>query len=241
MIKFRVYFDKDKETKWLNEMAAQGFAATGFSCGFYRFSPCGPQEYIYQIDMTPGWFRADQSYREFMDEMGIEIVALWGRWVILRKKAADGPFELYTDAESRIEHYRNILTMFKLITVVEIIGFMIEVYGAVCGSYVGMAGMAVVGLFMIVMMCATWKTKEKIRELSEQAGKSVRRQKSAANGLILSGMFINVAVAGLQDSISDFLRGIFLGLAIVLMTVGLIQIIRSKDDGEAGVDDTIKR
>ncbi len=34
MRKFRIYLDKDKETAWLNEMSAQGWAAKGFLQGF---------------------------------------------------------------------------------------------------------------------------------------------------------------------------------------------------------------
>ena len=37
MVKFRLYFDKDKETKWLNKMAAAGWAMIGFFAGFYKF------------------------------------------------------------------------------------------------------------------------------------------------------------------------------------------------------------
>ena len=34
MIRFRLYFDKDAETKWLNEMAEQGWAMKSFFAGF---------------------------------------------------------------------------------------------------------------------------------------------------------------------------------------------------------------
>ena len=34
MIKFKLYFDKDKETQWLNEMSQKGWAMTGFFAGF---------------------------------------------------------------------------------------------------------------------------------------------------------------------------------------------------------------
>ena len=50
MIRFRLYFDKDKETAWLNEMSRRGWAMNGFFAGFYRFEKCDPGEYIYQID-----------------------------------------------------------------------------------------------------------------------------------------------------------------------------------------------
>lgn len=43
MIRFRLYFDKDKETAWLNEMSGCGWAMNGFFAGFYRFEKCEPR------------------------------------------------------------------------------------------------------------------------------------------------------------------------------------------------------
>ena len=51
MTKFRLYFDKDKETVWLNELAAKGYALISFFAGFYTFEKTEPGEYIYQIDL----------------------------------------------------------------------------------------------------------------------------------------------------------------------------------------------
>ncbi len=50
MTKFRVGYDKDKETKWLNRMAEQGWAMTGFFLGFYRFAKCEPGEYVFYAE-----------------------------------------------------------------------------------------------------------------------------------------------------------------------------------------------
>lgn len=113
MVKFRLFFDSDKETKWLNRMAEQGWAMTGFFAGGYRFTKCEPGEYIYQLDIVDKIFSLPESYRQFMCEMGVEIVCFWGFWVVLRKKAEDGPFELYTDAGSSFEHYVKIRNMFQ--------------------------------------------------------------------------------------------------------------------------------
>ena len=49
MIRFRLYYDKDKETEWLNEMAADGWALKSFFAGFYKFEPCEKGEYIRSI------------------------------------------------------------------------------------------------------------------------------------------------------------------------------------------------
>ena len=58
MIRFRLYFDKDKETAWLNEMAAQGWAVKSFFAGFFQFEACEKGEYVYQIDLGSCFFSA---------------------------------------------------------------------------------------------------------------------------------------------------------------------------------------
>ena len=124
MIRFRLYFDKDPETEWLNQMASDGWALKGFFAGFYSFEKCGKGEWIYQIDFGEHAYHVSDEYRELMTDLGIEIVALWGFWIILRKRAADGPFELYTDTESMIGHYRKILKMFMGVIALELICFL---------------------------------------------------------------------------------------------------------------------
>lgn len=119
MVKFRWCYNTDKETEWLNRMAGQGWAMTGFWLGFYRFERCEPGEYIYQIDATEKFFDVSEDYRQFMEEMGAEIIAAWGFSVVLRKKAGAGPFELYTDVESTIERYSKALNVFATAEAIE--------------------------------------------------------------------------------------------------------------------------
>ena len=114
MIRFRLYFDKDAETAWLDQMAQDGWAMKRFFAGVYSFEACEKGEYVYQVDFGDRMFAVSSDYRELMQDMGIEIVQTWGYWVILRKRAAQGKFELYTDAASRVEHYRKIRRMFRV-------------------------------------------------------------------------------------------------------------------------------
>ena len=73
-------------------------------------------------------FRVSEDYREFMRENDIEILQTWGFWVFLRKLTTDGPFRLYTDIDSSIEHYIKIRNMFKGASILVIIAFFIECY-----------------------------------------------------------------------------------------------------------------
>lgn len=173
MTKFKLYFDKDKETEWLNEMAGRGYAMTHFFLGFYRFERCRPGEYSYQIDFTPGLYRVTDDYRDFMEETGVEIVALWGYWVILRKKSDEGRFELYTDADSMIQHYQKIRKMFTIVTILELICFLGEVFAAVSGTDAAFGAVVLIGIFIVVMLRMIWKTNQVILKLREQKGETV--------------------------------------------------------------------
>lgn len=134
MIKFRLYYDKDKETEFLNGMSRQGYAMKAFCAGFYSFDRCRPGEYIYQVDITEGFFRVSNDYREFMKDVGVEIICLWGPWVVLRKKAEEGSFLLYTDVESNYEHYTRIKKTFVMGIILEAVCVLVELLCALQGS-----------------------------------------------------------------------------------------------------------
>lgn len=122
MVKFRWYYDKDKEEAWLNEMAAEGFAMTRFRFGFYWFEDCEPGEYIYQIDLFTE-NKGSMTHREYISliqDTGAEYVCSWGWWRIFRRKAKLGSFRLYTDASSRLEQYRRIFRFFRNVGIFEL-------------------------------------------------------------------------------------------------------------------------
>lgn len=70
MRKFRLYYDKEKEEAWLNEMCRQGWAMTKFFLGVFQFMPCEPGKYTYQVDMPglPGTFGMHSGIKkEYID------------------------------------------------------------------------------------------------------------------------------------------------------------------------------
>ncbi len=109
-IVWKAYFDFEKEERWLNDMAAKGFALTRYTWCRYEFEETPPGEYIYRIELLKEHARHPESrrYIDFIEETGAECVTSYLRWVYFRKKAALGPFELYSDLESRIGHYRRV-------------------------------------------------------------------------------------------------------------------------------------
>lgn len=223
MIQFRLYFNKDKETAWLNEMAAKGYAMTGFCLGFFQFEKTEPGKYQYQIDFGHKLFAVSNDYREFMTETGVEIVQTWGYWIILRKLASEGNFQLYTDVDSSIEHYSKILKMFKIVTIIEIFCFLIEVF-LIDDTAAAIPCMIIIGALIFVLMKATIQTKQTISKLKERKGdfsSTFEAEHSKVSPLLPVGMLINLCAMVLQESITPAAVHVLQIIAILLMLLGL--------------------
>ena len=104
--KFFWAWDFEKEEKWLNEMSAKGLALVGYSICTYSFEECEPGEYTHKIQLLEHRPSHPESemYIRFMEETGAEQVASYLNWVYFRKKTAEGPFELFSDIESKMNH-----------------------------------------------------------------------------------------------------------------------------------------
>jgi hypothetical protein len=105
-IVFKGYTDFNKEERWLNEMAAKGLACVGWYPYIYVFERAEPGAWTYRSGVLPA--TDSRQYLDFMADAGVETVAAFNRAAIFRKPAAKGPFELFTDTESRIAHYQSI-------------------------------------------------------------------------------------------------------------------------------------
>lgn len=171
MKKFRLYYDKDAEQDWLKKMSNQGWAFKKFFLGLYTFESCSPDEYIYQIDLLDNWVRDKENFSEFMEDSGVEVVSQWYRWVYLRKKATDGPFEMYTDTESKIAQYKRIKNFFIIGLVLEATGFFMELRAAVeSGDSLFSWFTFVIGCLVLVFLRMVLKCKWKIGQLKRESG-----------------------------------------------------------------------
>lgn len=227
MIKFKLYLDKDAETKWLNEMAEKGWAMKSFFAGFYVFNKCEEGKYVYQIDFGSRPFKVSEEYREFMEDAGIEIVQTWGWWVILRKLAAEGRFELYTDVESSIEHYTKIRIMFKIVTVIEIILLWIEIMGAVVGkSSAAWAGFFIIGALIVGLVRITIHTTDIINNLKERQTGIPAEKKRNVSIILAMGLLLNGMAFLIEDSVSKGAVHVVQIFAIILILAGIWDVFR---------------
>ena len=112
-IVWKAYMDYEKEEAWLNEMAAGGLAMTEYTWCRYVFESCDPGEYTYRLELLNNHPSNPESrrYIRFMEENGVEYVASYMRWIYFRKKKKDGTFDIYSDTDSRISHYKRVLAL----------------------------------------------------------------------------------------------------------------------------------
>lgn len=118
----------EKEEIWLNEMVAQGFALKKYTFCRYVFEPCEPNAYIYRIDLLKHNLNNPKTvaYLDFMEETGVEYVTSYFRWIYFRKKASDGPFEIYSDINSKLAYYHRISTLWCVIGTINVLIWLVH-------------------------------------------------------------------------------------------------------------------
>ena len=85
-------------------MAINGWVLESVGFCTYHFVHCEPGEYSVRLEMHP----YDEAYLSFMQETGAEYVGRMMMWIYFRKKTADGPFDLFSDIDSKISHLNKI-------------------------------------------------------------------------------------------------------------------------------------
>ncbi|MCL2576366.1 MAG: DUF2812 domain-containing protein [Defluviitaleaceae bacterium] len=156
---WKYFVDSDKTEDWLNEMAQEGMNCVGASCMMHRytFEQGEPNEYAYRIIYLDSSVNHMESirYLNFLKESGIELVSQMFKVVILRKKIADGEFEIYTDKASQLKHCKTLMwsSVSGIIICTLIVAF--NVYSAILNASHNNYHLTVLGIlttFMLVIV-----------------------------------------------------------------------------------------
>ena len=116
VIKYKVFFagGYEKEELWLNEMSRKGLQLVEVPNGVrYIFETDETKCYEYQLehlDESPSDIKS-LEYIEALKQQNIEYVYSFNNWVYFRRDAALGTFVLHPDLDSKIDHYRRLLTV----------------------------------------------------------------------------------------------------------------------------------
>lgn len=101
----------EKEEAWLNSMAESGWALDGVGFCTYHFVRCQPGEYTVRLQMCD----FDSEYRSFLEDISAEYIGRVAKWVYYRRRSELGPFELFSDLDSKIQHLQTISNLLKVL------------------------------------------------------------------------------------------------------------------------------
>ena len=168
MIKFRLYYDKDKEEEFLNNMSKRGYELVDFFLGFYTFKKCEPNEYTHKVDLVRNKNKEElEEYLELLKDSGVVLVRRWGPWAIFKKR---GKFELYTDKESQIKQYTQIRNMFAFFSIIELICSCTNIIPPIIYRYPYFGNLFIgilLGLIFLVFVNQVFKCNRKIKEIRQ--------------------------------------------------------------------------
>jgi len=175
-IRYKLYIatQYEKEEQWLNEMSAKGMALIHAGICRYVFEDEEPGKYQYRIqllDNLPGNGKS-RAYLQFLEETGVEHIASIIRWVYLRKKVEDGPFELYSDVESTIRYLRRLrIFFFSLMFLEYFFGIQNLVIGLNFYNHIRIVNV-ILGILLLILgvmlTTAAWEHTKKIRQLHRE-------------------------------------------------------------------------
>ena len=152
---YKLFFvwDFEKEERWLNEMALEGWALSSVGFCRYTFERTEPGEYVIRLEMHG----ADEEYLSFMRESGAEYVGRVIQWIYFRKKAELGTFEVFSDLDSRLDHLTRVEKMLKAIGLLNLLTGAINVIN---GSLIGLVNLLLSTLLMYGLGRITGKREE---------------------------------------------------------------------------------
>lgn len=112
----------EKEEEWINKMSAEGWQLDSVQVLRYVFTKGDPDEYVYRLELLENvpFHSESKKYLQFLEETGVECIGSYMRWVYLRKNKAYGEFELFSDIDSKIKHYKRLFTLFIAIMLLNV-------------------------------------------------------------------------------------------------------------------------
>lgn len=178
---FKLFFDVSKEEDWLNELGAQGFKLVNYKNGYYYFEK-DKQAYQYKIDLPTNPWRdlfnqqKRQEFLNFLQDMGVDLVAQSQGKAYLRRLAKEEEFQIYTDLPSQMQqlklmYYTHLLFTFSPLPLALVSYFK----GLQFLNYNGIASVVMfitaiyLTLFVLFFGRFTWAYRQRIAQLRKSS------------------------------------------------------------------------
>ena len=178
-IKYRLFFfwNFDREERWLNRMADEGYDLEhAFFCR-YVFRKGKPGGYRYKLELMEQSPHSEKGrqYLDFLEETGVEVICTYQHWAYLRQPSERGPFALYSDLASRIKYLDRVMwAILPLMLLCLFCGIVNLGYagdeGIVCNGMVNLAGGVLCLLAAAGFLRGLFRLRKKKQELEKKRG-----------------------------------------------------------------------
>lgn len=109
-------WDFEKEERWLNEMAMEGWVLGSVDFCTYHFIKCEPGQYIIRMELVP----SNKDYLDFIQDIGAECIGRMVKWCYFRRAVEMGPFDLLVGIDAKIDHLERISKMLRVVCLANI-------------------------------------------------------------------------------------------------------------------------
>jgi len=176
---FKFFYNYEKEERWINSMSAKGMALVDYFWARYVFEEEDPGKYIYKIEFLDkmGSKNIENiAYVSFLEDLGVECVGIYMHWATFRKEAKEGPFEIFTDLNSRIKSCRKISRWWLSLAAFEgAIGLYESILAAIqlsIGKFSFLSTVifpSLIMAFAILFFSLGWSIRAKLKELIKES------------------------------------------------------------------------
>ncbi len=161
-------WEYEKEERWLNEMAADGWTLAEVGYCRFTFERSEPNAYTIRLEMHPH----DEQYLSFMEDTGAEYIGRCLQWVYFRRRSELGAFDLFSDLDSKLTHLRKIHKTILIVGILNLFAGMLNLFvGLESTSVYRMNNACVAVLNLLVctfLMYGLGRLKEKIDSLERE-------------------------------------------------------------------------
>ena len=103
-------WEDEKEEKWLEQMAADGWKLISVAPYVYKFQRSEPEKVVYRLDYKNTLDKDYQEYLTLFKDAGWELFATFSNWQYFKiKPENDDVPEIYNSGKAKAQKYRRLL------------------------------------------------------------------------------------------------------------------------------------
>jgi hypothetical protein len=166
---YKIFFawEDEREERWLEDMARQGWHLLRGNIAFFTFVKGEPAEVCYRLDYR-GASGADPEYFALFRDAGWEQVETkcFG-WYCFRSPAAKHAPDIYTDVSSRVQKYQRLVWVLAVVLGANLFAFVMM------ASNEHLRWMSLMNVAAVaILIYALWRVRELILRLKRRTAES---------------------------------------------------------------------